>query len=337
MQRCLQLAANGLGSVAPNPMVGAVIVHNNEVIGEGYHQKYGGPHAEINAIHSVQDKSLLKDATLYVSLEPCNHFGKTPPCTNAILEYGIPRVVVAAEDVNPQVAGKGIQRLREAGVEVITGILRKEADELNKRFVTFFNKRRPCVILKWAQSADGFMAPNEPRQVWLTGEPSRQLVHKWRTEEQAILVGARTAQIDNCQLTSRLWPGKNPVRLVIDKNLELKSDSAVFNDDGTRVIVFNFLKQNILNNCDWVKLSTENSIAKQVADWCFANSIQSLIVEGGPSTLNYFINENLWDEARVFTAPKKLQIGIASPNIAGQVVLNELLLPDALKIYRQLS
>ncbi len=308
MQRCLDIAVQGIGHVAPNPMVGCVIVHNGTIIGEGYHQKYGEAHAEVNAIASVSNKELLKESTLYVNLEPCSHYGKTPPCSDLIVRSQIPRVVIGSSDPNPLVAGKGIAKLRNAGVEVTCDILKESADFLNRRFLTFFTKKRPYIILKWAQSADGFIAPADNRQVWLSNELSQKLVHKWRSEEQAIMVGTNTARIDNPELTVRLWKGKNPLRVVIDKDLSLPIGNLLFNDKAD-TIVFNSRENSKQQNIEKIKIDFKASLPQQVLGKLYERGISSLIIEGGAVLLNSFIEANLWDEARMFKTTAMLHSG----------------------------
>ena len=236
MKKCLELAKKGMGYVSPNPMVGCVIVFNDEIIGEGYHQEYGKDHAEVNAIENVKDKSLLKKSTLYVNLEPCVHFGKTPPCTNLIIESKIPKVVIGCADSYSEVSGKGIKKMQNRGIEIIVGVLGKESRELNKRFFTFHEKKRPYIILKWAESKDGFMAPlNQNKPFWMTSSESKKLVHKWRAEEEAILIGRITAKKDNPSLTVREVAGSNPIRIIIDKNLTLSGDLNLFNSDAKTI------------------------------------------------------------------------------------------------------
>jgi diaminohydroxyphosphoribosylaminopyrimidine deaminase/5-amino-6-(5-phosphoribosylamino)uracil reductase len=301
MQRCLDIARNGFGRVSPNPMVGAALVHGDSIISEGYHRGYGLAHAEVEAIGRLQRKDLLPCCTLYVSLEPCCHVGKTPPCTELIIASKIPRVVVAAADPFHKVNGTGIQRLREAGVEVTLGVLEQEAREQNKRFFTFHEKRRPYIILKWAQSADGFIdicrTASEP-PASISGLQAHRLSHKWRTEEQAIMVGANTALMDNPRLTARLWSGKNPVRVVQDENNRLPRTLNVFNEESPTVV---------LNGND----------AGRWMDELYERSIQSVLVEGGAKLLQRFIEADLWDEARIFTSPRKLLRGVAAPRISG--------------------
>lgn len=317
MKRALELASKGLGHVAPNPMVGCVIVHNNQIIAEGYHEQYGSAHAEPNAIKKVSDE-LLKESTLYVTLEPCSHFGKTPPCADLIISKGIKKVVVGNLDTNPLVSGKGIQKLKDAGIEVEHGILDKECRALNKRFFTFHEKKRPYVILKWAQTQDGFIShwplPQEKEDNWITGKESKALVHQWRAQEQAILIGYNTLMNDNPQLTTRLAEGKNPIRLVLSRTFDLPTDLNIFNNDA-KTIVFNPLKDEIKNNIEFVKIDW-NKKAQEVLDYCFKHNISSIIVEGGTNTIYNFMNINAWDEAQVFVNPtKKFEHGISAPEI----------------------
>lgn len=322
MQRCLHLAVQGLGSVAPNPMVGCVIVHNGKIIGEGFHEKYGSAHAEVNAIRSVTDEKLLAQSTLYVNLEPCSHYGKTPPCANLIVEKKIPRVVIGSYDPNPLVAGKGIKLLRENGVEVMTEVLKPEADFLNRRFFTFHTQQRPYIILKWAQSADGFIAPADGKPYWLTNEVSKKLVHQWRSEEQAIMIGTNTARTDNPQLTVRLWHGNNPLRVVIDRTLSLPASLHIFNAEAA-TLVFNEKGNAVKGNIEKVKIDFSANIEEQILHELFKRNILSIMIEGGTQFLNSFINRLLWDEARVFTVTKKLNEGVKAPQVSG-TILNEM-------------
>jgi diaminohydroxyphosphoribosylaminopyrimidine deaminase/5-amino-6-(5-phosphoribosylamino)uracil reductase len=325
IKRCIDIAKNGLGSTRPNPMVGSVIVYNNQIIGEGYTSAYGSNHAEVNAINSVKDKTLLKQSTIYVTLEPCSHYGKTPPCSDLIIKHQIPSVVIGCVDDNTQVSGKGIEKLKNAGCKVIVGVLETECKEHHKRFFTFHNKKRPYIILKWAQTADGFIAPetkNEQKPVWITNPYSRQLVHKWRTEEQAILVGTYTVLCDNPSLTVRDWTGQNPMRLVIDRENKLSKNYAVFNEDAKTIIVSS-------NDLDF-----SNNVAQQICEILFKNDINSVIVEGGAKTLQTFIDENLWDEARVFTGNMQFKKGVKAPMFSGKLISEETILGDVLKIYK---
>lgn len=338
MQRCLQLATNGLGNVAPNPMVGCVIVHNNLIIGEGFHANYGEAHAEVNAINSVKDKSLLKDATLYVSLEPCAHQGKTPPCSDLIIKSGIKKVVIACSDTNPLVAGKGIEKLKGAGVDLISGILEKDARELNKRFFTFHEQKRSYIILKWAQTADGFIDGkrkniSEPA-LQISNEHSKRLVHKWRSEEQAILVGTNTARLDNPKLNVRMVSGKNPIRIVLDKNLELAESLNLF-DGSQPTLVFTSKKKTAQNNLEFITVDFENSVLQQVMNVLFEKQIQSVIVEGGSKLLQSFIDENIWDEARVFISETFIGEGVAAPKLNAEPVSVDTIEKDKLYLFKK--
>jgi len=317
MRRCLQLAAKGLGSVAPNPMVGCVIVHNNVIIGEGYHQKYGEAHAEVNAIASVVNKNLLAESTVYVNLEPCSHYGKTPPCSDLLIEHKIKRVVVACLDTNPLVAGKGIAKLRNAGVEVFTGVLENEARELNKRFFTYHEKKRPYVILKWAQTKDGFISKLPPftkQENWITNDESKKLVHTWRAQEQAILVGTTTALLDNPALTVRLTEGKTPIRVLIDKALKVPITNAIFSNEA-ETIVFTEKKVGNKNNIVYHQIDFAKDTVSQILNYLYERKITSLIIEGGTQTLQGFIDKDAWDETRVFTGNKYFQSGLKAPII----------------------
>ncbi len=325
IKRCIELAQNGFGTTYPNPMVGSVIVYENQIIGEGWHKKAGEPHAEVNAIKSVKDKSLLKKATIYVSLEPCSHFGKTPPCCDLIIANEIPNVVIGTVDPNEKVSGKGIKKIAESGANVIVGVLEKECNELNKRFFTFHKKKRPYIILKWAESKDGFLAPekeiNQDRKpVWITNLHSRQLVHKWRSEEQAILVGTQTVIDDNPKLNVRDWTGNNPVRVVLDQNNRISKDSFIF-DDTVKTIVFTKSEINIsAENTTFEVIDFSQNIIPQILEVLYQNQIQSIIIEGGLQTLQTFIGQNIWDEARVFTG-KKITFGkgTKAPILSGKI------------------
>jgi diaminohydroxyphosphoribosylaminopyrimidine deaminase/5-amino-6-(5-phosphoribosylamino)uracil reductase len=313
MQRALELAAMGLGSVSPNPMVGCVIVHDDQIIGEGYHQKYGEAHAEVNAINAVEDQSLLRNATVYVTLEPCAHWGKTPPCANLLVEKNIARIVIATVDSNPLVGGKGIKILEAAGITVISGVLEKEARVQNKRFFTQIEKKRPYVILKWAQTSDGFVARSDFSSKWISNPSSRQLVHKWRAEEDGILVGKNTAIYDDPSLNVREWVGKNPIRLVVDSRLELPQNLKLF-DQTIPTICFNTLKSEKQENLEYVILREGFEIST-LLDELSNRTIQSIIVEGGSFLLSKFIAAELWDEARVFTSQNKFEAGIPAPKL----------------------
>lgn len=302
MQRCLQLAAMGAGLTAPNPMVGAVLMHQGRIIGEGYHQKYGEAHAEVNCINSVEekDKELIPESTIYVSLEPCAHFGKTPPCADLIIKNKIPHVVIGCRDSYEAVDGKGIERLKAAGVKVIVGVLEEECRELNKRFFTFHEKQRPYIILKWAQSSNGKIGGVNSSNYKVSNEFADRLVHQWRTEESAILVGTNTAKLDDPALTARLWPGKNPLRLVIDLEFKLPAHLKLF-DGSTKSIVFSYHKQASTENLVYHQLSKTEGVLAQILSVLHAMQVQSVIVEGGSKTLQSFIDAGLWDEARVIT------------------------------------
>ena len=320
MQRCLQLAKCGAGNVAPNPMVGAVLILDGIIIGEGYHQKYGAPHAEVNCINSVkeEDKNLIDKSTLYVSLEPCSHFGKTPPCTDLIIQNKIPKIIIGCKDVYEDVNGKGIKRLQEAGVEVITGILEKESIEINKRFFTFHQQKRPYIILKWAESADKKMG-RDGEKVLISNEYSNRLVHKWRSEEASILVGTNTALNDDPSLTTRLWTGNNPVRIVIDMNLRLPSSLKIFNRE-TKTIIFNKHKNEEAGNLIFYKIENENNIP-QLLKALYELKIQSVIIEGGAQLLQSFIDAGLWDEGREICNEKLIiNNGINSPYLKNAVL-----------------
>lgn len=315
MLRALELASLGLGSVSPNPMVGCVIVHDKQIIGEGYHQKYGKAHAEPNAIASVQNPDLLSSSTVYVTLEPCAHWGKTPPCANLLVEKKVKRVVIGTVDTNPLVGGKGIQILKDAGIEVLTGVLDEKVREQNRRFFTFMERKRPYIILKWAQTKDGFIARENYDSKWISNPYSRQLVHRWRSEEDAIMVGTLTAKYDNPQLNVREWVGKNPIRIVIDRKLTLDPGLHLF-DQNQSTLCYNQVKTQKTDNLEHVKLPEGFNIGGILED-LYERKIQSLIVEGGAQLLNKFIQENLWDEARVFTGQVQFGSGIPAPQPNG--------------------
>ena len=317
MRRCLQLGKLGLGLTRPNPMVGAVIVHKNKIIGEGFTSEFGGPHAEVNAINSVHDKAILRESTLYVSLEPCSHHGKTPPCSDLIIKHNIPEVVIGCMDPNPKVFGAGIERLKRSGVTVVSGILEQECKRHHCRFMTYHNKERPYVILKWAESKDGFMAPKKKQEigpVWISNSQSRQLVHKWRSEEQAILIGKKTALDDDPSLTTRQWSGMNPIRIVLDNDNDLPRYLNVFDDSAQTVVL-------------------ENNTAKEIVHALFEMNINSVIIEGGKQTLQLFIDSGLWDEARVFIGNSNLKEGLKAPYLNAFPASKQGILDDQLIIY----
>lgn len=323
MARCIELAMLGLGSVSPNPMVGAVIVCDDRIIGEGYHMKFGEAHAEVNAIKNVFDVfpdagKLLKRSSIYVNLEPCSHFGKTPPCADIIISNSIPNVIVGCRDPFFEVNGKGIERLKNAGINVLEGIMTKECLELNKRFYTRVQKQRPYMILKWAQSRDGYFAP-EGAQKWITSLPAKQLVHRWRSEEDAVLIGKKTAEIDNPQLNIREWAGASPVRIIVDRNLELANELNVF-DQSQETIIFNELKTQVTGRIKYLQLENFDTLLPQLICYqLYLMDIQSVIIEGGAKTLNLFISADLWDEARVFTGPAPWGNGILAPVLNGDI------------------
>ena len=331
MQRCIELASKAMGCASPNPMVGSVIVYNNKIIGEGYHEKYGSYHAEVNAINSVKDKSLLSKSTLYVNLEPCAHFGKTPPCSDLIIQNKIPEVVIGCVDTFSEVSGKGIERMRSVGIDVKVGVLENESRELNKRFFTFHEKKRPYIILKWAESKDGFIAPkNQRKPFWITSSESKKLVHKWRAEEDAILVGRITAEKDNPSLTVREVEGSNPIRIVIDKDLKLSADFNLFNNDA-KTIIFNQTKSEENNSNNYIKINF-NNLTKNILQELHKQNIQSIIIEGGTKTLQSFIDKNLWDEARIFTTNKTLTEGVKPPTIKEEIISEDETGGDRFKI-----
>ena len=314
MQRCVDLAYLGQGNVSPNPMVGCVIVKNGLIIGEGYHSEYGGKHAEIKAIESVIDQKEIENSTVYISLEPCVHHGKTPPCVHELINRKIKTAVIGSRDSNPIVGGKGIESLKRVGIEVIENILEEECRKLNKRFFTFHEKRRPYVILKWAQTSDGYLDKNreigEKGINWISSPESKVLVHKWRSEEQSILVGRNTILNDNPSLTVREISGKNPTRIVIDSQLQLSKDVNIFSKDAP-TLVFNRLKNDKIDGVEWIKISETST--KHILDELFKRNIQSVLVEGGSRTLQYFIIDNVWDEARVIVGDVKFGDGIKAP------------------------
>ncbi len=343
IKRCIELAKKGLGTTYPNPLVGSVIVHNNKIIGEGWHFKAGNPHAEVNAINAVKDKTLLKEATIYVSLEPCSHFGKTPPCSDLIIRHGIKNVVIGTVDPFSKVAGRGIKKLKEAQCNVIVGVLEDECNALNKRFFTYHVKKRPYIILKWAQSADGFLSPYEvqngqkkPKQLWITNDISKQLVHKWRNEEQAILVGTNTILIDNPSLTTREWYGKSPLRVTLDRTRKIPENAHILNDKAKSLI---FTESNGFNLDElspaYTLVSFENNLLASILEHLYNKNIQSVIVEGGGFTLQRFIENNLWDEARVFVGTQVFKEGIAAPKITGHLIEKTNLITDELFIWKR--
>ena len=329
MQRCLHLAKLGQGFVAPNPMVGAVLVHNQKIIGEGYHKKFGGPHAEVNCIqHAITNgfESLLDKSTIYVSLEPCAHFGKTPPCADLIIKHKIPNAVIGCRDPFLEVDGRGIEKLKQAGIHVIEGILEQESKALNKRFFFFHQHHKPFVILKWAQTADDFIGNAGDERLLISNDITNRLVHKWRSQESAILVGTNTALKDDPKLTNRFWTGAHPIRLVTDFKNVLPGTLKIFSGDAP-TIVFNYDRHTITeglkfpgfeNITYWCRLDGQRSSVTEIIDACYKLGIQSILVEGGARLQQSFIDENSWNEARVITNPDLLiQSGISAPVLKG--------------------
>ncbi|MGY8987912.1 MAG: bifunctional diaminohydroxyphosphoribosylaminopyrimidine deaminase/5-amino-6-(5-phosphoribosylamino)uracil reductase RibD [Flavobacteriales bacterium] len=331
INKCIEIARLAKGKTSPNPMVGSVIVCNGEIIGEGFHENYGKEHAEVNSITSVKNKSLLQKSTLYVNLEPCSHFGKTPPCSNLIIEHKIPKVVIGCVDTFSEVSGKGIAKMEKAGIEVVVGVLEKESRELNKRFFTFHEQKRPYIILKWAISKDGYIAPkNQTESFWMTSSESKKLVHKWRAEEDAILVGRITAEKDNPSLTVREVEGNNPIRIVIDKDLKLSTNLNIFNSEA-ETLIFNSVKTEKKYTNNFIKIDFNNLI-KNILKELYKQNIQSVIIEGGSKTIQSFIDTNMWDEARIFTTNKELKDGVKIPIIEGKILSTAEIDTDCLKI-----
>jgi diaminohydroxyphosphoribosylaminopyrimidine deaminase/5-amino-6-(5-phosphoribosylamino)uracil reductase len=337
MHRCIELAQKGLGNTAPNPLVGAVIVYNDKIIGEGYHQLYGEAHAEINAINSVKDKSLLKESTIYVSLEPCSHFGKTPPCADAIIQHGFKNVVIGITDPFEKVSGKGIEKLKSNGINVTTSILEKECRFVNRRFMISQTKKRPYIILKYAQSKDGFIdvAPTIKKTGivnYISSEQSLKLVHKWRSEEAAIMVGTNTVINDNPELNCRMYPGKNPTRITLDKSLRIPDEYKIKND-AAPTFIYNSIKSEKIKNIEYIQLKWSEKLIETILNDLFSRGIQSLIIEGGLQLLNTFINKNLWDEARIFTSENELKDGLRAPEFHFKPTFSEVIGRDNLAYY----
>lgn len=337
MKRCIDLALSGSGQTAPNPMVGCVIVHNNKITGEGFHKKYGEPHAEVNAINSVKDKNLLKESSLYVNLEPCSHQGKTPPCCDYIIKYKIPEVYIGCRDTNPMVSGQGIEKLKASGCKVFKNILEKECRFVNRRFFTAHEKKRPYIVLKWAQTTDGFIDKIRNKEqngqpTWISDELSRVLVHQWRAEEQAILVGINTVIKDNPKLTTRDWKGHDPVRIIIDPDLRTPANSNILDNTAPTFIINNH-RNELLKNTEYIKLAGKENMVKEICDLLYQKKIISVIIEGGRKTIQSFIDESLWDEARVITAPAKFKQGVPSPWIKSIPSETKIIEKDKLEIY----
>ena len=338
MQRCIELARLGKGQVSPNPMVGCVIVHENQIIGEGYHQKIGEAHAEVNAINNVfanhpgSATILLKKATVYVNLEPCAHFGKTPPCADLLIKHQVKKVVIGNTDPFLGVNGKGIAKLKDAGIEVQIGVLEKNCTRFNRQFFTRIQQQRPFIILKWAQTANGYFAPSDHSQKWITGDLAKQLNHQWRAEEDAILVGKNTTLIDNPSLTTRLVSGKNPIRIVIDKKLEIPTTHHIYNQEA-KTIIFNEIKTEVINNIHFIQMEDmQFYLPQKIAFQLYLMDIQSVIIEGGLQILTQFIAADLWDEARIFTSSDTWDNGIKYPIIKGNVIRKMMINDDQLTI-----
>ncbi|MDN3644543.1 bifunctional diaminohydroxyphosphoribosylaminopyrimidine deaminase/5-amino-6-(5-phosphoribosylamino)uracil reductase RibD [Lutimonas halocynthiae] len=341
MRRCLELAANGLGLVYPNPMVGSVIVYKGLIIGEGWHQKAGEAHAEVNAINAVKEKELLSKATLYVNLEPCSHYGKTPPCADLIIKNNIKKVVIGSIDTNDKVGGKGIKRLKENSIEVIHSVMEKECRELNKRFFTFHEKNRPFVILKWARSKDGYIFPDKAKAAsgtpfWISNKYSLQRVHQLRSQEASILVGKNTVLQDDPKLNLRHFEGNGLMRLVIDRNLELPDDKNLF-DQSVHTIIYNEKKDEVMHNLHYVKLDFEKEVIAQIMNHLYHLEIQSVIVEGGAYTLAHFIESGFWDEALVFEGDQIFKEGIKGPDIGVKPFVHQKVLNDDMYLYKNNS
>jgi diaminohydroxyphosphoribosylaminopyrimidine deaminase/5-amino-6-(5-phosphoribosylamino)uracil reductase len=332
IKRCIELAQKATGKTYPNPLVGAVIVHNGKIIGEGFHQKAGEPHAEINAINSVKNPELLPESTIYVSLEPCAHFGKTPPCSFKLREIGFKKVVIGAMDSHDKVNGKGKKILIDAGIETLSGILEDECRELNKRFFTFHEKKRPFIILKWAESNDGFIDKDfKPTQI--SNELASQFVHQIRSEEHAILVGTQTALNDNPSLTTRLIEGRNPVRILIDFDLKVPQEFKIYNNEAP-TLVFNQEKEAEEGNVKFIKISKENFL-EELMQKLFENQIQSVLIEGGSRTLQTFINANLWDETIIIKNENlNLENGTKTPNVEGYLTEEKIFRDNKVSFYR---
>lgn len=340
MRQCISLALKGMGHAAPNPLVGSVIVHNDEVIGEGYHERYGDAHAEVNAINSVKNKELLKEATLYVNLEPCAHHGKTPPCADLIVKHKIPYVVIGTVDPHSVVKGKGIEKLVSAGCDVKVGVLEEECRELNRRFFTFHEKQRPYILLKWAQTADRYIDTQRSfdqagEALRISNEESRRLVHRWRSEEQAIMVGTNTALLDNPMLTVRECEGKNPLRVVPDRQLRIPLHYHLF-DGSAPTLVFTEMKEKRSAKAEYVHVKFDDRLIEKILKELYRRNIQSVMVEGGHQLLSSFISKGLWDEARIFTSRRKLGSGVQAPAFSRKPVSSGDIAGDQLSIYRNI-
>ena len=325
MKRCIEIAKKGIGNTYPNPCVGCLIVYNNEILAEAHSSEYGGNHAEINAINKVKNKDLLKSSTMYVTLEPCSHFGKTPPCCITISKYKIPNVVVGITDNSSKVNGAGIKYLKSKNINVISGVLKKECQNLHKNFLFFNKNKRPYIILKWAQSKNNFFSPDKKvknKPYWISSKKSRQLVHKWRSEEHAILVGYNTVIIDNPYLNVRNWGGNSPTRIIVDLENKLDNKLNVFDGESKTIKITN------------EDIDPSNNIGFEIMSFLFKKNIQSVIIEGGKNTLENFIKSNLWDEARIFTSNKNLKNGLLAPFISGEIIFKKKIDSDNLKIMK---
>jgi len=319
ISRCIQLAKQGTFAAMPNPSVGAVIVHQDKIIGEGFTSAYGGSHAEVNAIAHVADPELLKESTLYVSLEPCSHFGKTPPCCDLIIAKKIPKVVVGTIDPFAKVCGMGIQKMKEAGIEVVIGVLEKECQQSNIRFFTYHQKKRPYILLKWAETADGFIAPETQETqapFWLSNAYSKQLVHQWRSQEMAFLVGTNTVLADNPSLTTRSWFGKNPVRVYLDRLGRIDSSYAIQSSEAKTICITANKEAVSTDHVTYVYADFESNLPTQICRILYELQIMSVVIEGGTQTLQHFIDADLWDEARIFTSDSTLKQGIKAPLVS---------------------
>jgi diaminohydroxyphosphoribosylaminopyrimidine deaminase/5-amino-6-(5-phosphoribosylamino)uracil reductase len=337
MYRCLELAIQGNGNVAPNPMVGSVIVHEGKIIGEGFHRKYGEAHAEVNAIESVKNTALLKESTLYVNLEPCSHYGKTPPCADLIIEKGIPNVGIGNIDCNSEVAGRGASKMKKAGIIVTEGVLKDSCRELNKRFYTFHEKNRPYIILKWAQTLDGFIdikrksKAEKPESI--NNQFFRNYVHKSRAEEQAIMIGTNTAILDNPKLTTREWFGKHPIRVVLDRTLRIDENFYLF-DGSVKTLVFTEKTRQSKENLEYVSIDFDSMLLENIMNKLYSIKVLSIIVEGGEQLHNTFISQNLWDEAHVITGNKFLKTGINAAKVSGKIETEISMDSDKLVVYK---
>lgn len=338
--RCIQLGQKAQATAAPNPGVGCVIVHNNTIIGEGYTSAYGGPHAEVNALQAVTNKRWLSQATLYVTLEPCTHYGKTPPCTDLIIEHRIPNIVIGLRDPHHKVDGQGLQQLQKAGCHVTVGVLEEACRAHHKRFLTYHEKKRPYIILKWAETQDGFIAPSKalrqsnPQPFWITNPYSKQLVHQWRSQEQAILVGTRTVLEDNPKLTVRSWAGTHPIRVVLDRHLKIPTTFHVMDTTVETLVLTQVSNASRYKaGIGYEVIDFSKPVGAQIAAVLYKRGITSVFVEGGAQTLQTFIEEELWDEARVFRGPTTFGDGLAAPKIPGKLKTITTILLDTLSIF----